>query len=523
MQSSQGERPNIEPASADDHGAAGQTRGPSDGRSDGRSRRDFLRTSGWGIAGWGATWLAGCRPTATPSGGPSEPEEPLELSQRLMVVDDPFLAESIRRQWELRGEGDLEVVSVTSSELLADGSGPTTDGVIFPSGLLGEMVRNQWLLPFPEEMLQDGNLDWRGIFDSLRLREATWSRTVYGVPLGSPVFLLWYRTDEWSRLDLAPPRTWSEYLQAVSRLRDEWGDEAETAAALEPLAPGWGSQLLMARAAGYARSRSFLASWFDSITMKPLVDGPHFVRSLEEMAITSGGPAALEMTPSDVWERFVEGKTWTAVTWPTTRQRRSLEGVSATDPASTTPLARGSIGVSSLPGASQAYDRIRGTWSERAGDDREGQVTLLGTSGRLAAVTRRTTQQRATAALLGWLAGREWGEQVSSVSPDTTLYRGEHLARPNIWLPTELAEELGVPYAEAVQRALTRTAGVQSIRVPGRARYLAALDQAIAVTVRGEQSAEEALREAAARWQEITEDLGVDAQRVAYRESLNLQ
>ena len=484
------------------------------------SRRQFL----WQL-GLGATVLAGCRRSASTSRRGDEEEMELPpLSLRLLVVDDPLLAESIRRQWELRGEGELEVLTVTASELLSDARGPVTDGVIFPSGMLGEMIQRNWLLPISDDLLQDADLDWRDLFDSLRLREATWSRTVYGIPLGSPVFLLWYRVDEWKKRELELPKTWTEYLQAITQLRASLPDNSDVAAAAEPLAEGWGSQLLMARAAGYSQSRSFLASWFDGTTMKPLVDSPPFVRALEEMAHTSGGLAALELTPSDAWDQFLQGRALSAITWPTSRSRLADSRTSAESGEVASPSeSLGAIEVSELPGAADGYDRVRGIWSPRENDEGEARVTLLGSAGRLAAVTRRTTNQRGTATLLGWLAGREWSDQVASASPFTTLYRGEHLARPGNWLPEELADRVGPAYGDVVQQALTRSAGVHSIRIPGRHRYLAALDTAVAATIRGEQTAEQALRHAATQWQAITDELGIEAQRKAYRESLNLQ
>jgi ABC-type glycerol-3-phosphate transport system substrate-binding protein len=483
------------------------------------TRRQFLL----GLGATAACW-AGCRPSPPPIARNEDDEPPAPLALSLLVIDDLPLAESIRRQWELRGEGELEVLTRETHELLEDPRGPVTDGVIFPSGMLGEMVQRNWLLPFPEDLLQDTNLAFRDVFDTLRLREATWSRTVYGIPLGSPVFLLWYRLDEWERRELAPPRTWADYMAAVTQLRESLGDDSPQKATAEPLAEGWGSQLLLARAAGYARSRSFLASWFDGVTMRPLVDGPPFVRALEEILQTAGGPAALELTPGGAWAQFMSGQALSAITWPTTAGwPRGGESAATPGAEGGAALPPRSIGVSELPGANDAYDRVRGTWSPRGADEGEGRVSLAGTAGRLAAVTRRTTNRRGTAALLGWLAGREWGEQVVSASPYTTLYRHEHLARPAGWLPPDLALEVGSWYAETVQQALSRTPAVQSIRIPGRYRYLAALDTVVAAAVRGEMSAAEALEQAANEWEAITDELGREAQRIAYRESLNLQ
>jgi hypothetical protein len=70
---------------------------------------------------------------------------------------------------------------------------------------------------------------------------------------------------------------------------------------------------------------------------------------------------------------------------------------------------------------------------------------------------------------------------------------------------------------------LSHSSYLFALRIPGRARYLAALDAAVRQTVAGEKSAADALAEAATEWRRITGELGVDAQRKAYRLSLGLE
>ena len=59
--------------------------------------------------------------------------------------------------------------------------------------------------------------------------------------------------------------------------------------------------------------------------------------------------------------------------------------------------------------------------------------------------------------------------------------------------------------------------------MPGRADYLAALDEAVQAAVRGKQTPAEALKAAAERWREINQRLGVEQQKAAYLHSLGLQ
>jgi hypothetical protein len=58
------------------------------------------------------------------------------------------------------------------------------------------------------------------------------------------------------------------------------------------------------------------------------------------------------------------------------------------------------------------------------------------------------------------------------------------------------------------------------MRLPGRLDYLAAIDKAVQQAASGEMAPAEALAEAAARWREISEKLGIEAQRKASARSL---
>lgn len=78
-------------------------------------------------------------------------------------------------------------------------------------------------------------------------------------------------------------------------------------------------------------------------------------------------------------------------------------------------------------------------------------------------------------------------------------------------------------YAEMTQTTLCRPQWLFPLRIPGRRRYLAALDEAVQRAVRGDQAPDEALAEAAETWRQITDQLGLQRQREAYWDSLGLE
>jgi multiple sugar transport system substrate-binding protein len=129
-------------------------------------------------------------------------------------------------------------------------------------------------------------------------------------------------------------------------------------------------------------------------------------------------------------------------------------------------------------------------------------------------------------ALLAWLSGHDWGASqgsISAASPATTLYRKSQMRNAAAWVDRDTPPESVRQYADSVRNALSRTAHLSVPRIPGHDRYLAALDAAVESAVGGQATAAEALAKAAEVWSQITDELGVDAQRKAYRNSVGLE
>jgi hypothetical protein len=125
--------------------------------------------------------------------------------------------------------------------------------------------------------------------------------------------------------------------------------------------------------------------------------------------------------------------------------------------------------------------------------------------------------------LLVWLSDNQMCTQISAASPATTLFRRSHLKSPGAWTEKPISATAALKYGEAAEAALRHEQWLGALRLPGRAEYLAALDEAVVAAVKGDKSALDALLEADSKWQKITERLGVDRQRAAYRHSLGLE
>ena len=199
-----------------------------------------------------------------------------------------------------------------------------------------------------------------------------------------------------------------------------------------------------------------------------------------------------------------------ALAWP--------EHAAATDKPAASPPA---TGFAELPGAPVVYNFVHKSWEKR-GPQENWHVPVLALAGRLGSTSATSAHAVDTFQLLAWLSGREWGTQVASASPATTLYRRSQIRQPLAWVDRGTDAEAALAYASGVHDALDRQQYLTAPRIPGEAQYMAALDRAVREAVRGEKSAADALAEAAAEWRKITQALGQESQRTAYRQSLGL-
>jgi len=514
-----------------------------------RSRAWAWRGAAQLVAAWVAV-VAGC------SQGPPSPKTPtptpVAAKLRLAVVDDPALARSIGR---LQGQsGDetnitYEIVELSSSDWPpkptdAPAASPPADAIIAPAWLLGPAADAGAIVPLPEQALGERNAQWRGVFEALRDQEAAWAGRAAAVPFGSPVLVCYYRADLLEVVHRRPPRTWEEYRELAELLGDRahLGSAAPPpdrpwCGAMEPLGPGWAGLVLLARAAPYVKHRGQYSTWFDIETMESLVAGPPVVRALEELAAAARcGPGdATTLDPAAVRRAFWQGRCGMAISWPSAAAGQPAESAPATADGS----ARGDdsaghsaslaapgppvrAGFVALPGSAEVFDLARREWVHRQRDE-PTRVTLLSISGRLGMVSKASSQPEAALALLMWLSGHRHGAEVSASSEQTTLFRREHVRRPEAWVEPPVGPDGAARYAELVEEALRGELFVFAPRIPGRAEYLAALDEAVHKTLDGRLPPIEALREAADRWNEITERLGRQRQRAALLKSLGLE
>lgn len=464
--------------------------------------------------------LAGCsqpdEPPPAPADDPSA-GEPL----RVLIVDDPALAEAVQLQWRARAEGEIEVLQKSAEELVDPRRKRlAADVVIYPNGLIGELAERDWIVPIAKDVFNGPEFGRRDIFDQVHQREVVWGEQAYAVPLGSPQLTVMYDAERLQQRGLDPPKTWEEYAILCVLLGSDGAHSFAVPSrwvVVEPLGPGWAGQVLLARAAASARHRSYFATLFDLDTMEPLIDSPPFVQALKELvAAAKHGPAeAIEYSPADVRQLLLTGRCSIGLTWPSAASGQGVEA-----PPDDAPMV--SLTAAGLPGSDRVYCQGDGQWQQREPEE-TGRVTLLGVAGRIGSVVKGARRPGEALGMLLRLSGPEWSPAISPQSPATTLYRISQIEQAAAWTGDGFEPDAATEYAELTRETYRCPLWVISVRIPGRKRYLDALDDTVHAAIRGEKSPEQCLEEAAQQWRAITEEIGLDKQKAAYWRSLCIE
>jgi multiple sugar transport system substrate-binding protein len=387
---------------------------------------------------------------------------------KVLVVDQPQIAAAIGRlrgDWsELSAGGDLTVAEATASEFSA-ASDFEADVVIVPSRYLGALVEHRRARPLRASVLENNEVAFDQILEAVREGELAFGGQYYAVPFGSRVPVLAAAAPPGE--DLAPggddlsSRSATLQKRVLTTLAEL--DAAQFGAAIA----------FLAQSAPKARHPNRVAVLFDHESMTPRINSPPFVRGLKDLlgVLPDGGEAAAPGKPT--------GWTW----WP------PETGSDLSDHPSASSV--------SIPSSDEVFNPDTQAWETPR--DGIARATLLGANGYVGLVTASSRNAPAAFRSLGWLAGRSGGGGRVRIAP----YRAGE------------ADEL-------LESVLSHRGGVQIPRILAIDEYLAALDDSVRQALRGELQPDEALAEAARKWEEITERVGRERQRAVLQKHLNL-
>ena len=472
--------------------------------------------------------------TAAPE---AKPYEGVELN--ILTFTGPQIAEPLQRRgpdFEALTGAKVNVIIVPFadlySQILTDaGTGTNSyDAWVFAPQWMVDYVTPGYIQDLTEWVNNDPSIQWDDIAPFFRDFSATFGGKIYTIPLDGDFHMVYYRTDLLQEAGLNPPETWDDYLAIAKEFhgKDLNGDGD----------PDYGSCISKARAQqSYWFITDLVASmtqsqgtgqgtFFKPDTMEPLVDNAAFRKAMELYKETGkyGPPDELNLNVGDTRSLFTTGRCALSMDWGDI-------GPLAIDP--TTSTVQDKVGAVITPGSKEVLDWDTGelvpcdeTTCPYAinGVNHAPYAAFGGWSGGINAAADDLKKEAAYAFFSYMSAPEQSNVDVTIGKTGYNPYRTSQFLNRQAWVEAGMSPEAASDYLGAIESSLASPNMVLDLRIPQNQRYQqVVLDQAVSQYLAGEIDLDTAVKQIYDGWQEITDELGRDAQAEAYQGTLGVQ
>jgi multiple sugar transport system substrate-binding protein len=320
--------------------------------------------------------------------------------------------------------------------------------------------------------------------------------------------------------DLAVPTTWEEYDQ-VAEFFSGWdwmGDGKIHYGSTEIVArDNVAFSNFITRVASYAKNPNVKGGfWFDLETMTPQVNNPGFVRGLEMWvkALRYMPPGGINFGIAEEIFSWGGGQSLMSVTW----DDAFVQAQQPDSPIQNKVLVGSPIGPSM--GTKEVWNRVTKQWDKFETPSIAPYVTW-GWGAGVTAASKEKDMAFDWFCFFSNYANTNHDEMIGrfGVNP----FRTSHMDSEYWMKGAGWSKEVADSFVKMLKGMDTSTNRVFDLRVPGVNQYYTAMMNSVAKAMAGEMTAQAALDEAAAEWKRITEEIGVDVIREAYKNVVRLE
>ncbi|MEX0696211.1 MAG: extracellular solute-binding protein [Dongiaceae bacterium] len=485
---------------------------------------------GWA---WAAALIAGL------SAGDAAAQKMYDgVTVNLVTFTGPQIAEPLQRRApafkELTG-ATVNVVTVPFSDLyskvLTDFATGTNsfDGAVFAPQWMVDFIEPGYLEGLTARVKGDAALKWNDIAPFFRDFSATYKGDIFTIPLDGDFQMVYYRSDLLEGEGLAPPKTWDDYIAIAKRFqgKDLNGDgKADYGSCIAKKRNAQSYWMVMSVASGYIQSKGTgQGVFFDADSMQPLVNNEAFEAALNVYRETTdyGPPDEINLDVGDTRGLFTTGRCALSIDWGDI-------GTLAIDPA--TSKVQDKVGAVVLPGSTRVLDRASGklvacdaaTCPHAVdGINHAPFAAFGGWSGAINAASDPKVKDAAYAFLAYMSQPEQANVDVTIGITGFNPYRTSQFENLDLWLKAGMSEKAAKDYLGAIRDSLNSPNMVLDLRIPQNQRYeQIVLDTAIHRMLAGEITTKEAMAQIEGGWNEITDELGRDDQKQAYRGTLGM-
>jgi multiple sugar transport system substrate-binding protein len=370
------------------------------------------------------------------------------------------------------------------------------------------------------------------VSDYVRLLQppvGTWDGTTYRVSIDADAHNFNYRSDVFANQDLAAewsaaggaqewgvPQTWQQVQTVTEFLNGKQLDGQDLYGVLDECAPwgGFGWYFFASRASAYAKHPDNAAWLFNPEDMTPYVNNAAFVRAAQDVI------DALPFEPADqvnadgnrTWqEQFLAGIGTMLHWWGDVGSNVYTNDVS---------VVQDKVMFSILPGSDDVFNNSTGEWETLStGPNFAPNEAYIGWGLYVMNRSEESGVNKAAWSLAAHLGGKDLGTWTAVYPSGFQPYRTSSFNQ-ELWAGTGLPPEFVASYLASQQDSYDHPNGAIEPRIPGIFQYYVAAEIELARAYAGEITAQEALDNAAAQWEQITDDIGRDSQVALYQAAL---
>ena len=320
--------------------------------------------------------------------------------------------------------------------------------------------------------------------------------------------------------DLEVPTTWEEYAEVATFFNGwDWDGDGELEYGSTEIVQrdNIAFSNFITRVAAYAKNPNVTGGFFfDLDTMTPQVNNPGFVKGLEMWmaALEYMPPGGINFGIGEEIFSWGGGQSLMSVTW----DDAFIQAMQEDSPIRNKILVGTKYGPSM--GSKKVWNRVANKWDEFETPSVAPYVTW----GWGAGVSKYSKEQEMA---FDWFC---FFSNYANTNHDLLIgrfgvnpFRTSHMDAAYWEKEAGWNNDVAVSYTNMLKGMATSTNRVFDLRVPGVNQYYTAMMASVSKAMAGEMSAQAALDEVAAEWNRITERIGVDVVREAYKNVVALE
>jgi multiple sugar transport system substrate-binding protein len=370
------------------------------------------------------------------------------------------------------------------------------------------------------------------VSDYVRLEQppvGTWDGVTYRVTIDGDCHNFNYRSDVFANADLAAewassggegdwgvPTSWQQVQAQTKFLKGKQLEGEDLYGILDVCKPagGYSWYFFASRATAYAKHPDSAAWLFDPSNMKPYVNNPAFVRALQDMIDVLGDEPADQINADllTTLGQFLGGTGSMCAWWG---------DVGSNVYTSDSSVVQDKVSFSILPGSPDVYDNQTGEWV-KLGEDTLNFAPNEAYIGWGLYVMQKAEDRGVSEAawdLAAHLGGKDLSMWTAIYPSGFQPYRNSHFEL-KYWTDAGYPPEFADAYLASESDSYNHPNGAIEPRIPGIFDYYIAAEEEVALALSGDKSAQQALDDAAAKWEEITDRNDRDTQTKLYQAAL---